>query len=153
VNNVETVACVKHIVQRGVDWFRALGVPADPLDRSDPGSYGPKLYCVSGHVQRPGCYEGPLGLTCRWVIDRLAGGVWKGRRHAVVPGRLSTGLLTAEESTRRWISAGRSAPDASVRHRRLVFDKPYPIIDFLHNSYRFFHTSCGQYAVKNALGR
>ena len=63
VNNVETLACVKHIVDRGVDWFRSMGMPPDPNNPRDPGSFGPKLYGLSGHVNRPGCYEAPLGIT------------------------------------------------------------------------------------------
>jgi NADH-quinone oxidoreductase subunit F len=148
VNNVETVACVKHILERGVEWFRSLGVAASPHDRSDPGSYGPKLYCVSGHVNQPGCYEGPLGLTCRWVIDRFAGGVWKGRRaKAVVPGGLSTGLLTADElDTPLDFNGPINAGCLGLGTAGLiVFDETYPIVDFLYNSCRFFaHESCGQ---------
>ncbi len=77
VNNVETVACVKHICDRGSDWFRSLGVPPDPSNPRDPGSFGPKLYCLSGHVERPGCYEAPLGLTVRELIEQYGGGVWR----------------------------------------------------------------------------
>jgi NADH-quinone oxidoreductase subunit F len=98
VNNVETLACVVHIIDRGVEWFRSIGVPPTPGDPRDPGSYGPKLYCLSGHVNRPGCYEGPLGLTVRQVIDQFGGGVPGGRKvKAVVPGGLSTGLLRGDE--------------------------------------------------------
>ena len=61
VNNVETLACVKHIVDRGVAWFRSMGTPPEPNNPRDPGSFGPKLYGLSGHVNRPGCYEAPAG--------------------------------------------------------------------------------------------
>src|SRR5688572_26855221 len=57
VNNVETAACVTHIMNRGVEWFKSMGVPPDPNNPRDAGSYGPKLYCLSGHVNKPGCYE------------------------------------------------------------------------------------------------
>ena len=98
VNNIETVACVTHIVDRGVDWFKSIGVPADPKNPRDPGSYGPKLYCLSGHVNKPGCYEAPLGITCRQLIDEYGGGVWKGRKaKAAIPGGISMGLLTEAE--------------------------------------------------------
>ena len=63
------LACVTHIVDRGVDWFRSIGTPPDPNNPRDPGSFGPKLYGLSGHVNRPGCYEAPLGITCR-AADR-----------------------------------------------------------------------------------
>ena len=52
-----------HIVDRGVDWFKSIGVPPDPKNPRDAGSYGPKLYCISGHVNKPGCVELPLGIT------------------------------------------------------------------------------------------
>ncbi len=148
VNNVETLACVTHILDRGVDWFRSMGTPPDPNDPRDPGSFGPKLYCLSGHVNRPGCYEGPLGLTCREAIEEFGGGVWKGRKaKAAVPGGLSTGLLTAGELDTRLdftgpIQAGcLGLGTAGV----IVLDETYSMIDFLHNSCRFFaHESCGQ---------
>src|SRR5215471_6437869 len=62
VNNPETLANVPHIVNRGADWFKSMGIPADPNNPRDPGSYGPKLYCISGHIEKPGCYEMPLGV-------------------------------------------------------------------------------------------
>ena len=71
VNNVETLACVTHIVDRGVEWFRSLGTPPDPKDPRDPGSFGPKVFGLSGHVNRPGYYEAPLGITCRELIERV----------------------------------------------------------------------------------
>ena len=148
VNNVETLACVTHILDRGVEWFRSMGTPPDPRHPRDPGSFGPKLYCLSGHVERPGCYEGPLGLCCREVIEEFGGGTWKGRKaKAVVPGGLSTGLLTADELDTRLdfsdpIRAGcLGLGTAGV----IVLDETTSMIDFLHNSCRFFaHESCGQ---------
>src|SRR5687767_7578372 len=98
VNNVETVACVKQIVDRGADWFRSIGVPPEPNNPRDPGSFGPKLYCLSGHVEKPGCYEAPLGITVNELIDKHGGGVWKGRKaKAAIPGGISMGVLTAAE--------------------------------------------------------
>src|SRR5207247_8172694 len=63
VNNPETLANVTHIIDRGPDWFKSIGVPADPKNPRDAGSYGPKLFNISGHVNRPGTYEAPLGIT------------------------------------------------------------------------------------------
>ena len=65
VNNIETLACVTHIVDRGADWFKSMGVPPDPKNPRDPGSYGPKLYTVAGHVNKPCCVELPMGVTLR----------------------------------------------------------------------------------------
>ncbi|MGO8750375.1 MAG: NADH-quinone oxidoreductase subunit NuoF [Thermoguttaceae bacterium] len=148
VNNVETMACVVQILDRGVEWFKSMGVPPSPDDPRDPGSYGPKLYCISGHVNRPGCYEAPLGLTCRQVIEEFGGGVWKGRRaKAVVPGGLSTGLLTAAElDTRLDFNDPLKAGCLGLGTAGLVvLDETYSMVDFLYNSCRFFaHESCGQ---------
>ncbi len=148
VNNIETLACVTHIAARGADWFKSMGVPADPNNPRDPGSYGPKLYCLSGHVEKPGCYEAPLGLTVRQLIDDFGGGVWKGRKaKAAIPGGISMGLMSEEEfdtpldfkgpGTVGCLGLGTAAV--------VVLDETVSMVDFLHNSCRFFaHESCGQ---------
>jgi NADH-quinone oxidoreductase subunit F len=148
VNNVETLACVKHIVDRGVDWFRSLGTPPDPDDPRDPGSFGPKLFTVSGQVNRPGCYEAPLGISCRELVEGFGGGV-PGRRtlKAVVPGGLSTGLISAAEldTPMDFSGPGRVGCLGLGTGGAIVLDDSVPIIDFLFNSCRFFaHESCGQ---------
>jgi NADH:ubiquinone oxidoreductase subunit F (NADH-binding)/NADH:ubiquinone oxidoreductase subunit E len=66
VNNVETFAMVSAIVRQGADWFRALGDPQTP---------GTKLYTLLGHVNRPGLFEAPYGLTLRQVIEQFGGGM------------------------------------------------------------------------------
>jgi NADH-quinone oxidoreductase subunit F len=148
VNNVETLACVKHIVERGVSWFKSMGTPSSPNDPRDPGSYGPKLYGISGHVNRPGCYEAPLGITCRQLIDEFGGGVWKGRKpKAVIPGGLSTGVMSADELDTKLDFADPLKVDCLGLGTAcaVVLDETYSMIDFLHNSCRFFaHESCGQ---------
>jgi len=148
VNNVETVACVTHIAARGADWFRSIGVPPDPNDPRDPGSLGPKLYCLSGHVEKPGCYEAPMGITTQELIDEFGGGVWKGRKaKAAVPGGISMGLLRADEFDCPLDFSGPAKYDclglgtAAVT----VLDETACIVDFLHNCCQFFaHESCGQ---------
>jgi len=148
VNNVETLACVTHIAARGVDWFKSIGTPASPKDPRDPGSYGPKLYGLSGHVNRPGCYEAPLGITAREAVERLGGGVWKNRKlKAIIPGGLSTGVMTAAELDTPLDFSGPlkvgclGLGTACI----VVLDETYSMVDFLHNSCRFFaHESCGQ---------
>jgi NADH-quinone oxidoreductase subunit F len=148
INNVETLACVKHIVERGVEWFESMGTPADPKNPRDGGSYGPKLYGLSGHVNRPGCYEAPLGITARELIERFGGCVWKGRKpKAVVPGGLSTGVMSADElDTRLDFSAPLAVGCLGLGTAcAIVLDETYSMVDFLHNSCRFFaHESCGQ---------
>ncbi|GMV44159.1 MAG: hypothetical protein AMXMBFR64_58750 [Myxococcales bacterium] len=88
MHNVETIAAVPAIVRNGGAWFRALG-------RTAPGT---KLYCVSGHVARPGTYELPLGVTLDELIDAAGGMV--GTLHAFSPGGASSGFLPASERTR-----------------------------------------------------
>src|SRR5206468_1115936 len=92
VNNVETLVCVPLILDRGAEWFAAQGTEKNG---------GPKLYCVSGHVKRPGTYEAPMGkITLRQLIydAGYGGGMRDGRRlRAVVPGGSSTPVLTDTE--------------------------------------------------------
>jgi NADH-quinone oxidoreductase subunit F len=148
VNNVETLCCVTHIAARGADWFKSIGVPADPKNPRDAGSYGPKLYCISGHVNRPRCVELPLGIPCGELIDRHGGGVWKGRKaKAAVPGGISMGLLTAAEldCPLDFNGPGRYGCLGLGTAAVTVLDETVPIVDFLHNTTRFMaHESCGQ---------
>jgi len=88
VNNVETIFNVPFIIERGADWFRSTGTEASP---------GNFLCGISGHVERPGVYEVPLGISAKTILDEYAGGVWKGRKlKAWIPGGSSTGLLPAD---------------------------------------------------------
>ncbi|HZD80579.1 MAG TPA: NADH-quinone oxidoreductase subunit NuoF [Actinomycetota bacterium] len=88
INNVETLANVPHILERGADWFKQWGTEKSP---------GTKLFSVSGKVERPGNYEAPLGTPARVVIEELAGGVLGGKRlKAWTPGGSSTPFLTEE---------------------------------------------------------
>ncbi len=139
VNNVETLCCVPHIIERGVAWFKSIGTPK---------SYGPKLYCISGHVNKQVCVELPLGVTTRELIDQHGGGVWKGRKaKAAVPGGISMGLLSADEldvpldfeSLRKPGCLGLGTAAVTV------IDDQTSIVDYLYNTCRFFaHESCGQ---------
>jgi len=87
VNNVETIFNVPFILERGADWFKNLGT------EKSPGNF---LCGVSGHVERPGVYEVPLGMPAQRILDEHAGGVWKGRAlKAWFPGGSSTGLMPA----------------------------------------------------------
>src|SRR5258705_13798939 len=67
INNVETVANVPFIIERGSDWFLTVG--------KAPKNTRPKLHSLSGHVKRPGLYEAPLGLPMKKLIYDLAGGM------------------------------------------------------------------------------
>lgn len=139
VNNVETLACVPHIIERGADWFKSIGTPK---------SYGPKLYCVSGHVNKQVCVELPLGVTTNQLIEEHAGGIWKGRKaKAAVPGGISMGLLSAAEfdvpldfeEIRKPGCLGLGTAAVTV------MDETTSMVDYLYNCSRFFaHESCGQ---------
>jgi NADH-quinone oxidoreductase subunit F len=148
VNNIETLGCVTHIVDRGVAWFKSIGVPADPKNPRDAGSYGPKLYCISGHVNKPGCVELPLGVTVRELVDKYAGGVWKGRKaKGCIPGGLSMGFMTEKEfdTPLDFNGPGRVGCLGLGTAAVIVFDDQTSIVDVLYNTCRFFaHESCGQ---------
>ena len=88
VNNVETLACVPFILRHGAERFAAIGPESQG---------GTRLFCVSGHVVRPGVYEESVGITLRDLIDR-AGGVRSGNKlKAVIPGGISAKILRADE--------------------------------------------------------
>ncbi len=148
VNNIETLACVTHIIDRGADWFKSMGVPPDPKNPRDAGSYGPKLYCISGHVNNPCLVELPLGVTVRELVDKHGGGVWKGRRaKAAIPGGFSTGLMTEAEFDMPldFNGPGKAACLGLGTAAVTVIDDATSIVDVLYNICRFFeHESCGQ---------
>src|ERR1700726_2692134 len=148
VNNVETLACVTHIIDRGVAWFKSLGVPADPKNPRDAGSYGPKLYCINGHVNKPCLVELPMGITARELIDKHGGGVWKGRKaKGCIPGGLSMGFMTEAEfdTPLDFNGPGKVGCLGLGTAAVTIFDDQTSIVDVLHNTCRFFaHESCGQ---------
>jgi NADH-quinone oxidoreductase subunit F len=89
VNNVETLANLPHIMMRGPEWFAAIGSP--------PKSTGTRIFCVSGHVKRPGNYEVPMGITFRELIYEHAGGMRSEKPlKAIIPGGASAAFITAE---------------------------------------------------------
>ena len=88
MHNVETIGCVPAIIERGADWFRELG-------RNEAGT---KLYCISGHVARPGTYELPLGVTLDELVE--AAGGYVGTLKAFSPGGASSGFLPPSERSR-----------------------------------------------------
>ncbi len=91
INNVETLANVPFIVERGAEWYLGIG--------KAPKNTGPKLYSLSGHVKRPGNYEAPMGLPLMELIHDLGGGMLHPDRplKAVIPGGSSVPVLRAEE--------------------------------------------------------
>ncbi|MDQ4076175.1 MAG: NADH-quinone oxidoreductase subunit NuoF [Chloroflexota bacterium] len=88
VNNVETLSHVPGIILHGSDWFRQWGTEK---------STGTRVYCVSGHVVKPGNYELPMSVTGRELIFEHAGGIWKGHNlKGFIPGGVSAPVLTEE---------------------------------------------------------
>ena len=125
-----------------------MGVPPDPKNPRDAGSYGPKLYCISGHVNKPGCVELPLGVTVRELIDKHGGGVWKGRKaKGCIPGGISMGFMTEKEfdTPLDFNGPGKVGCLGLGTAAVTVFDEETSIVDVLYNICRFFaHESCGQ---------
>jgi NADH-quinone oxidoreductase subunit F len=88
VNNVETLACVPHVVDKGADWFCGLSKTKDG---------GTKLYGVSGRVKKPGIWELPMGTTMRELLEEHAGGMQDGYKfRGLLPGGASTDFLVEE---------------------------------------------------------
>jgi NADH-quinone oxidoreductase subunit F len=88
-HNVETLACVPHIVRNGAEWFKKLA--------RTPSGAGTKLYCVSGRVKRPGCYELPMGTRLSEILEDHAGGLPDGSEFKTcLPGGASTRFLPKE---------------------------------------------------------
>ena len=89
LSNVETFACIPHIIRHGPDWFKGLA-------QTETGA-GTKIFCVSGKVKRPGVYELPMGIRLSEIIEAFAGGMLDGSEYkACLPGGASTGFLPKE---------------------------------------------------------
>lgn len=139
INNVETLAAVPHIVEHGGEWYRQWGTERSP---------GTKLFCVSGHVLKPGNYELPMGFPMRELIDDVCGGLREGRElKAVIPGGSSVPILSAAECLdcsldyEGVVSAGSMLGCASV----IVMDDSTDIVKQVHRMASFYaHESCGQ---------
>jgi NADH-quinone oxidoreductase subunit F len=137
VNNVETLCAVPHIVANGADWFRNL---------SRTGNGGTKLYGVSGHVNRPGCWELPMGTTLRELLEEHAGGMRDGYRfRGCLPGGGSTPFITDEHldlpmDFDHLAKAGSRLGTGTA----IVLDDRTSLMGFLRNLEVFYaHESCG----------
>ena len=138
VNNVETLACVPFIMRNGAERFAEIG--------SDTQG-GTRLFCVSGHVVRPGVYEASVSVTLRELIEQYAGGVRDGKKlKAVIPGGISAKILTADEidvgmDFNSLMAAGSMAGSGGV----IVMDETTSMVEALESAARFFaDESCGQ---------
>ncbi len=89
INNVETLANLPHIINRGPEWFASIGSP--------PKSTGTRIFCVGGHIKRPGNYEVPMGISLRELIYDHAGGMRSDKPlKAIIPGGASAAFLTQD---------------------------------------------------------
>ncbi len=89
INNVETLSTVPAVINGGGEWYASLGIPKNG---------GTRLYSISGHINKPGIYELPLGFPLRKLIEEVAGGMRGGKKlKAVIPGGSSCPLLSADE--------------------------------------------------------
>ena len=137
VNNVESIASVPAIVRHGPAWYRSMGTERSP---------GFKLFSVSGHVQRPGQYEAPLGITFREILE-LAGGIREGHELKFwTPGGSSTPLFTADHLDVALDFEGVAAAGSMLGTTALmVFDETTCVVRAVLRWTEFYaHESCGK---------
>ena len=140
VNNVETLTNVPFIITRGADWYTSIGTEK---------STGPKIFSLSGRVNKPGNYELPLGTTFRELIFEHGGGIPDGREiKAIMAAGASSSLIIANEEALDTLMDYESVPNvggalgsASV----IVIDDTVSIDWVLYKTLHFFsHESCGK---------
>jgi NADH-quinone oxidoreductase subunit F len=137
INNVETLSSVPDIILRGGEWYAGLGTPRNG---------GTRLFCLSGHINRPGIYELPMGFNLKRMIEEVGGGIPNGRKlKAVIPGGSSTPLLTAEEADLPMdfdslAKAGSMLGSGAV----VIIDEDTCMVDVARRIIQFYaHESCG----------
>ncbi len=138
INNVETLANLPQIIINGPEWFASIGVERNA---------GTRLFGVSGHVQKPGVYELPMGITLRELIFDHCGGMFPGRRlKAVVPGGSSVPVLSADQVEVKLdfdsvVKAGSMLGSAGV----IVMDDRTCMVKAVRRITKFYaEESCGQ---------
>ncbi len=138
VNNVETICNVPVIIDKGAEWYAAIGPEKNT---------GPKLFCVSGHVKRPGVYEAPMSVSLRELIYEYAGGI-RGDRElkAVIPGGSSVPVILPDKidtpaSFDGLVGAGSMLGSAAI----MVMDDTTDMVWLAKNLIHFYkHESCGK---------
>jgi NADH-quinone oxidoreductase subunit F len=137
INNAETLSSVPAILRRGGEWYASLGTPKNG---------GTRLFCISGHVNRPGIYELPMGFNLKRMIEEVAGGIPGGKKlKAVIPGGSSCPLLRAEEADLPMdfdsvAKAGSMLGSGGV----VVIDEETCMVDVARRIMHFYaHESCG----------
>jgi NADH-quinone oxidoreductase subunit F len=138
INNVETIANIPWIVENGGDAFAALGTGK---------SGGTRLFCVSGHVNRPGVYEKPVHYNLKKLIMEDCGGIVGGRKvKAVIPGGSSAPVLAAHEiDVSMEFDALKAAGTMAGSGGVIVFDESTCLVRALARICKFYaEESCGQ---------
>ncbi|MEY4136791.1 MAG: hypothetical protein RL205_919 [Actinomycetota bacterium] len=137
INNVETITNIPYIIDRGVDWFRQFGTEKSP---------GFKVFAVSGHVNRPGIYEAPLGITMRELLD-YAGGMRDGRPVKFwLPGGSSVPMLTADHLDIPMTYEDMAAAGTMLgTGTPMLFDDTVSVVKAVTRWLEFYkHESCGK---------
>lgn len=136
VNNVETLSNIPYIIQNGAEAYRKIGTL---------NNHGPKIFGVSGHVNKPGVYEYPMGTKLKVILE-AAGGV-KGKMKGVIVGGLSVAILTAAEAEDLALDyescqkAGTSLGSGGI----IVVNDTVSIPELALRTIEFYHhESCGQ---------
>jgi NADH-quinone oxidoreductase subunit F len=137
INNVETLASVPAIILKGAGWYAGLGTPKNG---------GTRLFCISGHIKRPGIYELPMGFNLRRMIEEVAGGMRDGKKlKAVIPGGSSCPLLKAEETDLPMDYDSLAKAGSMLGSGGLVvIDEDTCMVDVARRIMHFYaHESCG----------
>jgi NADH-quinone oxidoreductase subunit F len=137
INNVETIANIPYIVERGAAWLRQFGTEKSP---------GFKVFAVSGHVNRPGIYEAPLGITMRELLD-YAGGMRGGKELKFwLPGGSSVPMLTAEHLDIPLTYEDMAAAGTMLgTGTPMLFDTTVSVVKAVTRWLEFYkHESCGK---------
>jgi NADH-quinone oxidoreductase subunit F len=138
INNVETLSNIPHIILNGANWYASIGMPK---------STGTKIFSLSGHVNKPGNYELPMGTPLRELIYAHGGGIKDDRNlKAVIPGGVSTPVLTSQSLDVKMdfeslFEAGSLLGSGAV----IVMDETTCMVKVAYRLSRFYeHESCGK---------
>jgi NADH-quinone oxidoreductase subunit F len=138
INNVETLSNLSHIVLKGGEWYAGIGMPK---------STGTKIFSLSGHVNKPGNYELPMGVTLKELIYEHGGGIRDNRKlKAVIPGGVSTPVLTADMvDVKMDFDSLYEAGSLLGSGATIVMDETTCMVRVTYRISKFFeHESCGK---------
>jgi NADH-quinone oxidoreductase subunit F len=138
INNVQTIATVPLIVERGADWYLKVGVENSP---------GTVVFSLSGNVQRPGNYELELGTTLRELVFDVGGGVPDGRQlKGVIPGGSSVPVLTPEQLDvpLDYTSVAEAGSQLGAAAVIVIDDRACMVQMALRSAQFYMHESCGK---------